>query len=77
MSHRISLEEAKELRVRDLELQQMQKEGKPLPKSGRRQKKYLLQIKKQKGFFKYLSERHKLHGHKEVSKSFEELAEEE
>ena len=77
MSKRISKDKAKRLREHELELQQMQKEGKPLPVSDRRNKKYLLQVRKQKGFFKYLSERHKMHGHSKESKLFEELSKEE
>ena len=74
MSKRISNERARRLRDRELELQQMQREGKPLPKSNRRQKRYLLQVKKRKGFIKYLIERHKLHGHKkEVERLEKEL----
>ena len=51
-----------ELFDNELELQQMQREGKPLPRSDRRHKKYLLQVKKQQGFLKYLRARHKDHG---------------
>jgi len=49
MSHRISKKRAKMLREQELELQQMQKEGKPLPKS-RRQKKLEMMRKRQEGF---------------------------
>lgn len=73
MSKRISKDRAKKLRNKELELQQMQREGKPLPKSKRRQKKYLLQVKKQKGFFKYHAERHRLHGNEKEAKRFEEM----
>jgi len=71
MSKRISMERARKLRANELELQQMQREGKPLPKSARRQKKYLIQIRKQKGFFSYLKERYKQHG-SEIPKHLKE-----
>jgi len=74
MSKRISKDRAKKLRERELELQQMQCEGKSLPKSNRRNKKYLLQVRKQKGFFKYLAERHRLHEHEEEAERFEEMS---
>lgn len=70
MSKRISMERARKLRARESELQQMQKEGKPLPKSTRRQKKYLMQIRKQEGFFSYLKERYSRHG-SEIPKHLE------
>jgi len=56
MSHRISKDKAKKLRKRELELQQMQSEGKSLPKS-RRQKKYELMRKRQDGFLWRLKDR--------------------
>jgi len=69
MSKKISLDRARELYNKDLELQQLQREGKPLPKSNRRTKKYLLQVRKQEGFIKYLIARYKKHGHqKEVER---------
>jgi len=74
MSKRVSNERAKEMYDRELELQQMQREGKSLPKSNRRQKKYLMQVKKKQGFIKYLIARHKSHGHsKEVERLEKEL----
>jgi len=73
MSKRISWKRAKTLRAKEIELQQMQREGKPLPVSTRRQKKYLMQVRKQKGFFKYLAERHKIHGHLKQAAEFEKM----
>jgi hypothetical protein len=74
MSKRISKERARLLRDRELELQQLQREGKSLPNS-RRKKKYLIQVKKQKGYFAYLAERYKSHGHdKEIIDKFRELS---
>lgn len=74
MSRRISLEKARILRNKELELQQLQREGKPLPKSDRKNKKYLVTIKKQKGFLIYLAERYKLHGHdKKIIGKFDEM----
>jgi len=61
MSHRISLERAEMLYKKEQELKQMQKEGKPLPKS-RRQKKYELMRKKQDGFLWRLKDRIKATG---------------
>ena len=75
MSHRISKDRAEELYTKDQELRQMQREGKPLPRSNRRQKKHLMSVRKQKGFFKYLAARHKLHGHNKTASKFEEMAE--
>ena len=72
MSKRISKERARRLCEKDLELQHLQREGKPLPTSNRRQKKYLMQVKKQKGFIKYLIARNKLHGHNKKAKELEE-----
>ena len=71
MSKRISKKRARELYEKDLELPQMQREGKTLPVSDRRHKKHLLQIKKQKGSLKYLIERYRLHGHIEKAKEME------
>lgn len=73
MSHKISIAKAKQLYENEQKLRQMQSEGKQLP-SSRRQKKYLLRIKKEKGFFKYLAARHKLHGHSNLSGMYEEMA---
>lgn len=72
MSHRISLKRGKMLYEKEQELQELQKLGRPLPKSNRRQKKYLMQVRKQKGFFKYLSARYKLHGHFKKAEALEE-----
>lgn len=74
MSHKISMTRAKQFYENEQRLKQMQSEGKQLP-SSRRQKKYLLRIKKEKGFFKYLAARHRLHGHSNLSGMYEELAE--
>jgi len=73
MSHKISMTRAKRLYENEQKLRQIQSEGKQLP-SSRRQKKYLLRIKKEKGFFKYLAARHKLHGHSNLSSMYEEMA---
>ena len=72
MSKRISKKRARELYEKDLELQQMQREGKTLPRTNRRHKKHLLQIKKQEGSLKYLIKRYRLHGHVEEAKKLEE-----
>ena len=73
MSHKISMAKAKRLYENEQKLRQMQSEGKQLP-SSRRQKKYLLRVKKEKGFFKYLAARHKLQGHSDISDMYEERA---
>jgi len=56
MSHRISKKRAKMLTENELELQQMQHEGKQLPKS-RRQKKYELTRRKQDGILWRMKDR--------------------
>lgn len=63
MSHRITKERARILTKRELELRQMQRDGKPLPKS-RRQKKYELMRKRQDGFLWRLKDRIKQTGGK-------------
>lgn len=71
------MEHGRELYAKEQELRQMQREGRTLPKSNRRQKKYLTMVRKTKGFFKYLATRHELHGHNETAIKFEELSKEE
>jgi len=56
VSHRISKERARMLIEKELELQQMQHEGKTLPKS-RRQKKYELTRRKQDGILWRIKDR--------------------
>lgn len=57
MAHNITLKRAKYLYEKELKLRAMQKEGKPLPKSERRQKKYELMRKKQDGILWKLKDR--------------------
>ena len=57
MSHRISIERAKELYEKEMQLRELQKLGKPLPASDRRRKRYLARIKRQEGFIAYLKAR--------------------
>lgn len=57
MSHRISKERARQLSAKEQELIQMQKEGKALPRSDRRHKKYIVARKRQDGFLWRLMER--------------------
>ena len=54
MSHRISMERAKELTKKNEMLKKLQQEGKTLPRNDRRRKKYLAMIRKQEGFIAYL-----------------------
>lgn len=63
MSHRISKERARMLTEKELELRQMQHEGKTLPIS-RRQKKYEIMRKKQDGFLWRLKDRIRMTGGK-------------
>ena len=74
MSHRITLQEAEVKYQHELECRELTKQGKT-PKPSRRQKKYLIQVKKQKGFFKYLAARNKLHGNLKAAEHFTEEAE--
>jgi len=57
MSHRISRLRANKLFAKEKELQQLQCEGKPLPKSNRRHKKYLMQIKRHDGYLARMKQR--------------------
>lgn len=57
MSKRISMDYAKELYEKEMKLQEMQKQGIPLPKSSRRQKKYMAMRKRQDGILWKLKDR--------------------
>lgn len=62
MSHRISKERGRMLTAKNLELQELQKQGKPLPKSDRRHKKHIIMRKRQDGFLWRLKDRIKKTG---------------
>jgi len=72
MSKRISKERAKQLRKREMELQQMQKDGIALPQSDRRRKKYLMRIKKEKSFLSYLKARYKKTEREDLAKKIDD-----
>ena len=72
MSHRISLEKAKQLREKELKLQQEPKNGGILPRSDRRRKKYLRHVLKQQGYIAYLKARYKTTGRSDLAKLIEE-----
>ena len=57
MAHNITIDRAKELFEKEQELQAMQKEGKPLPPSSRRQKKYEMMRKRQDGILRRIKDR--------------------
>lgn len=65
MSHRISVERAMELDEKNQRLRELQKQGKPLPRSNRCRKKYLARVRRTEGFIAYLKARG---GYKEEKK---------
>jgi len=56
MAHKISLKESKEKYKRQLEIRELQKQGKPY-KSNRAEKKRLARIKKEKSWLDYIKGR--------------------
>lgn len=63
MAHVINIDRAKRLFEKDKQLQEMQRQGKPLPKS-RRQKKYEIMRRKQDGILWKIKDRIKSTGGK-------------
>lgn len=57
MAHKISKEEAREKYENKQRLDAMIRRGEKPPRNTRRYKKYLKQVKKQKGYLAYLTER--------------------